>query len=49
MSFVVHRAGDRWVCASAQNTDVIPAPAAATVLNEPGAFGMPGYPANPVA
>jgi uncharacterized protein (TIGR02246 family) len=24
VSFVVHRAGDRWLCASAQNTDVIP-------------------------
>jgi uncharacterized protein (TIGR02246 family) len=24
VSFVVHRAGDRWLCASAHNTDVIP-------------------------
>ena len=25
VSFVVHRAGDRWLCASAHNTDVVPA------------------------
>ena len=25
-SFVVHRAGERWLCASAHNTDVIPSP-----------------------
>jgi uncharacterized protein (TIGR02246 family) len=25
-SFVVHRAGERWMCASAHNTDVIPSP-----------------------
>jgi hypothetical protein len=24
VSFVVHRAGDRWLCASAHNTHVIP-------------------------
>jgi uncharacterized protein (TIGR02246 family) len=24
VSFVVHRAGEKWVCASAQNTDVVP-------------------------
>ena len=28
VSFVVHRSGDRWVCASAHNTGVIPIPAA---------------------
>lgn len=37
-SFVVHRAGDRWLCASAQNTDVIPS-TAANVLGEAGAAG----------
>jgi hypothetical protein len=26
VSFVVHRSGDRWLCASAHNTDVIPLP-----------------------
>jgi hypothetical protein len=24
LSFVVHRAGERWLCASAQHTDLIP-------------------------
>jgi hypothetical protein len=29
VSFVVHRAGDRWLCASAHNTDVTAAASAA--------------------
>lgn len=37
VSFVVHRAGDRWLCASAHNTDVIPN--AETNVIEAGVFG----------
>lgn len=39
VSFVVHRAGDRWLCASAQNTDVVgkmPPPP----VEQPGMLGM---------
>jgi uncharacterized protein (TIGR02246 family) len=35
VSFVVHRAGNRWVCASAHNTDVMPN-TAATAIDEAG-------------
>ncbi len=38
-SFVVHRAGDRWLCASAHYTDVVPDPG--MMAGEPGAgFGQ---------
>jgi uncharacterized protein (TIGR02246 family) len=47
-SFVVHRAGDRWLCASAQNTDVIP-PTPATVINEVSAFGLTAYPSDQIS
>jgi uncharacterized protein (TIGR02246 family) len=42
VSFVVHRIVDRWVCASAHNTDVIPN-MEANVMDEAGAFGSPNY------
>jgi uncharacterized protein (TIGR02246 family) len=32
VSFVVHRAGERWLCASAHNTDLIPDPVAGPVV-----------------
>ena len=48
VSFVVHRAGDRWLCASAHNTDVIPN-TQTTVIDDPGVFGMPNYPTDQVS
>jgi uncharacterized protein (TIGR02246 family) len=48
VSFVVHRTGDRWLCASAQNTDVIASPPP-NVVDDPRGVGMTGYPADPVA
>jgi uncharacterized protein (TIGR02246 family) len=47
-SFVVHRIGDRWLCASVHHTDVIPSPAP-TVINEVGGFGLAGYPSDQVS
>jgi len=43
VSFVVHRAGDRWRCASAQNTNVIPN-AEGLVVEEAGTVGAANYP-----
>ena len=43
VSFVVHRAGDRWLCASAHNTDVM-LNTETTVINEAGVFGSASYP-----
>ena len=47
-SFVVHRIVDRWLCASAQSTDVTP-PAGTHVLGESGVFGMAIYPPGQVS
>lgn len=44
VSFVVHRAGDRWLCASAHNTDVLPAQA--NVVDSTGLFGLTNYPSD---
>ena len=33
LSFVVHRAGERWLCASAQHTDLIPGPETSVVAS----------------
>jgi uncharacterized protein (TIGR02246 family) len=44
VSFVVHRAGERWLCASAQNTDVIP-----DALDEARMSGMETYPTDRVS
>jgi uncharacterized protein (TIGR02246 family) len=46
VSFVVHRAGERWLCASAHNTDVV---AETNLLDAAGTAGLPNYPAGPVA
>ena len=43
VSFVVHRAGERWRCASAQNTNVIPH-ADPHVVEETAAVGVANYP-----
>jgi uncharacterized protein (TIGR02246 family) len=48
VSFVVHRVGGRWLCASAQNTDVTTA-AETNVKGEPGVFGLPDYPSGTVS
>jgi hypothetical protein len=40
VTFVVHRLGERWLCASVHNTDVMPDVAAnvTNVSREPGVF-----------
>lgn len=43
VSFVVHRIGERWRCASAHNTDVLPA-IETNDLEEPGGFRSAGQP-----
>lgn len=43
VSFVVHRIGDRWRCASAHNTDVVPN-METDALEEPGEFRAAGQP-----
>ncbi|MEO7272011.1 MAG: SgcJ/EcaC family oxidoreductase [Vicinamibacterales bacterium] len=43
VSFVVHHAIDRWQCASAHRTDVVPTSAAAAV-ERAGTVGVPSYP-----
>jgi uncharacterized protein (TIGR02246 family) len=43
VSFVVHRIGDRWLCASAHHTDVMPIPQAG-VIDQTGMFGSPAFP-----
>jgi uncharacterized protein (TIGR02246 family) len=48
VSFVVHRAGDRWLCASAHNTDVIPN-TEPNVIDEAGVFGVANYPSDQVS
>lgn len=48
VSFVVHRAGDRWLCASAHNTDVIPS-AETNVIDDGGVFGLANYPSDQVS
>ena len=48
VSFVVHRAGDRWLCASAHNTDVI-TNTKTNVIDEAGVFGLANHPSDPVS
>jgi uncharacterized protein (TIGR02246 family) len=48
VSFVVHRTGDRWLCASAQHTDVIPN-TETNVIGEPGGLGLSNYPSDQVS
>jgi uncharacterized protein (TIGR02246 family) len=45
VSFVVHRVGERWLCASAHNTDVVPNPAM-DVVPEAGVSGLTSYQAD---
>jgi uncharacterized protein (TIGR02246 family) len=42
VSFVVHRIGERWLCASVHNTDVIPE-MTTPVIDETGAFRAPDH------
>ena len=44
-SFVVHRAGKRWLCASAHNTDVTPG-SETPVIDQAGLFGSAPYPSD---
>lgn len=48
VSFVVHRAGDRWLCASVHHTDVMPT-TETPVINDAGLFGVPKYPSDQVS
>jgi uncharacterized protein (TIGR02246 family) len=48
VSFVVHRIVDRWQCASAHNTDVIPS-TETNVVEEAGGFGLASYPSDQVS
>ena len=48
VSFVVHHAIDRWQCASAHRTDVVPA-AAAAAIEQAGTLGLPSYPSGQVS
>jgi uncharacterized protein (TIGR02246 family) len=48
VSFVVHRAGDRWLCATAHNTDVMPG-TDATVMDAAGDVGVANYPSDQVS
>jgi uncharacterized protein (TIGR02246 family) len=48
VSFVVHRIVDRWQCASAHSTEVIPHPETG-VTDEAGLFGLGNYPGDQVA
>lgn len=41
-SFVVHRAGERWMCASAHSADILPT-ARTPVVGEAGVMGMANY------
>ena len=41
VSFVVHRTGERWLCASAHNTDLMPT-TETTVMEQAGVLGMAG-------
>ena len=48
VSFVVHRAGDRWLCASAHTSDVLPN-LETSALNQAGAFPSASDPSGPAA
>lgn len=48
MTFVVHRAGDRWRCASAHATDVIPSPET-NVLDDTGVLRSDNLPSGQVS
>jgi uncharacterized protein (TIGR02246 family) len=48
VSFVVHRIVDRWQCASAHNTDVVPN-TETNVIDEAGVFGLGNYPGDQVS
>jgi uncharacterized protein (TIGR02246 family) len=48
VSFVVHRIGERWQCASVQTTDVIPN-TETVVTDEAGGFGLTNYPSDQVS
>jgi uncharacterized protein (TIGR02246 family) len=48
VSFVVHRMGDRWLCASAHNTDVLPN-LGTTIGGDAAAFGTASYPTDQVS
>lgn len=48
VTFVVHRAGDRWLCTSAHSTDVV-ARVEPDVLDEAGGFRPVDYPSGPVS
>jgi uncharacterized protein (TIGR02246 family) len=48
VSFVVHRLGDRWLCASAQNTDVV-ATMAGPAMERSSTLGMAPYPGDQMA
>jgi uncharacterized protein (TIGR02246 family) len=48
VSFVLHRAGDRWLCASAHNTDVMPH-TRPNVVDQSGALGLANYPRDQVS
>lgn len=41
VSFVVHRAGDRWLCAAAHNTDVIPSTQPTILAGSTGLSALP--------
>ncbi len=47
VSFVVHRSGNRWLCASAHNTDVLPT--GPTMIPHPGVLGLASYPSDQVS
>jgi uncharacterized protein (TIGR02246 family) len=48
VSFVVHRAGGRWLCASAHNTDVVQN-TQPNVVGQGGVFGLASYPTDQVS
>jgi len=48
VTFVVHRLVDRWQCASAQTTDVIPN-TETTVVDQAGVFGLASFPSDQVS
>lgn len=48
LSMVVHRAGERWLCASAHTTDVMP-DAQPAVLNEPGSLRSAASPGGSIS
>jgi uncharacterized protein (TIGR02246 family) len=48
VSFVLHRSGDRWLCASAHKTDVLPS-TDTNVIAEAGAAGLASHPGDRVS